>query len=74
MADSAEQAPAAPAASEAPIPIPGLPLPAVTHSPQRAVGTDDVVKLFSFFTSEFRGFLAHVEQAVQVRAWGHLPG
>lgn len=33
---------------------------------QPVVGAEDVVKLFGFITSEFRGFLAHVEQAVQV--------
>lgn len=34
---------------------------------QPTVGAEDAVKLFGFITSEFRGFLAHVEQAVQVR-------
>lgn len=34
---------------------------------QPMIGTEDVVKLFGFITSEFRGFLAHVESAVQVQ-------
>jgi hypothetical protein len=34
---------------------------------QPLVGAEDVVKLFGFITSEFRGFLAHVEHAVQVQ-------
>jgi hypothetical protein len=34
---------------------------------QPMIGTEDVVKLFGFITSEFRGFLSHVENAVQVQ-------
>ena len=39
--------------------------------PQPLSGTADVVKLFAFFTSEFRHFLGHMEQCVQV--WSPFP-
>ena len=44
------------------------------EQPQPIVGTEDVVKLFGFIISEFRGFLAHVEHAVQVQACVCLVG
>ena len=68
MADAEAEAPAVLAAAEAPPVLERLPLQLAAQEEQAPnFAADEAVRLFEYFTTEFKGFLTHVSRAVEVR-------